>query len=327
MQLRFPTINEDTSLMHHIDTQSVKPIFIMGAHRSGTTFLYDAIASSFPLANLDLYTLFFYERLIKNYLNDTADTDRQWLNDYIDHLGIKNRGLDNIAINDKTVEEYCWLLSKRNKLFPSFYLNRGNKKLFVEACKKIAFINPNTQATLLKNPWDYTNSKRIQKYFPQSRFIFLNRNPINTLNSTMNANLKMLRSIEPGNEHPFFELMATTVPSFSFTMAKRFGSKMYKMSDEEFLTKNAKITKNVLKFQLNQVRKALGELHPSSYMIVHYDDLVENPQKQLHAVSDFLELDFIRSPELVKSNPRKQTLSPIAEQYHSELLPFALNTL
>lgn len=324
MQAQFPTSNEDAQLLHHLDKQAVNPVFIMGAHRSGTTFLYDAIASCFPLANLDLYTLFFYERLIKNYLSDDERKDRDWFNQYVEFLGIENRGLDNIAINDKTVEEYCWLLSKKKKFFPSFYLNRSNKQVFIEACKKMAFINPQSQATLLKNPWDYTNSLRIQKYFPQSRFIFLNRNPINTLNSTLNANLKMLRSTVPGQEHPFFELMATTVPSFSLTAAKRFGEKMHKLSDEEFQTKNAKVIKNVLKYQLNKVRKTLARLPSSSYMVVHYDDLIEDPQKQLQVISAFLEMDFSGDPQLIKAQPRKQILSPIAEQYQNELLPLAL---
>ena len=53
----FPLPGEDAPYRSHIENLAARPVFIMGLHRSGTTFLYDSVARCFPLANLSLYHL------------------------------------------------------------------------------------------------------------------------------------------------------------------------------------------------------------------------------------------------------------------------------
>jgi hypothetical protein len=58
-------------------------------------------------------------------------------------------------------------------------------------CKKIQFIAGNDKPILLKNPYDFPNFLYIKRVFPNARFVFIHRNPLKTISSTLNA-IKMI---------------------------------------------------------------------------------------------------------------------------------------
>ena len=94
----FPVRDEDAPLKADLAEQKVKPIFIMGLHRSGTTFLYDSVARAFPLAQLTLYDFFYYDRLLRNHQQGGAKQDAQRLNACFAALGIKDRNIDSVPV-------------------------------------------------------------------------------------------------------------------------------------------------------------------------------------------------------------------------------------
>lgn len=78
----FPAINEDSEILDGLGKIPVRPIFIMGLHRLGSTFLYGCIAKSFPLAQLSLYHLFYCRRLLIFNRDGSARCDWETLNNY-----------------------------------------------------------------------------------------------------------------------------------------------------------------------------------------------------------------------------------------------------
>ncbi|MBL4607883.1 MAG: hypothetical protein JKY01_08660 [Pseudomonadales bacterium] len=102
----FPKNNEDQKYLASLKDTPVNPIFIMGLHRSGTTFLYDSISRCFPVANLTLYDIFYYHRLLKNRAEENEQHDRALLNRAFRSVGITDRRLDSAWVEDTTVEEY-----------------------------------------------------------------------------------------------------------------------------------------------------------------------------------------------------------------------------
>ena len=186
---QFPTRDEDESLKASLAEQPVKPIFIMGLHRSGTTFLYDSVARAFPLAQLTLYDFFYYDRLLRNHQQGGAKRDAQRLNACFAALGIRDRNIDSVPVSADEVEEYGYLLRRR---FGSFKLNEQSAVFFEEMCRKLLTVHPGSEAVLLKNPWDTGSAKWIAQRFSEARFIYISREPIAVLNSMLNALLSYL---------------------------------------------------------------------------------------------------------------------------------------
>ena len=168
----FPRPGDDASLLPLIQDVSARPVFIMGLHRSGTTFLYDSVARCFPMANLSLYHLFYYDRLLKNHQDANETRDRGTLNRLFRQLGITDRKLDAVYVDDNMVEEYGWML--RNHSF-SMKVTASNRAVLDEMCRKLQYVTPGAQAVLLKNPWDTGNARQILEWFPNARFIYITR--------------------------------------------------------------------------------------------------------------------------------------------------------
>ena len=187
--LALPSGDEDAALLGELAAVPLRPVFIMGLHRSGTTFLYDCMARAFPLAHLGLYQLFYYDRLLKNQRDGGAAADRARLNTGLAARGIQDRLIDRVAIDADAVEEYGFWLRRRSG---SFRLSAGNAACFSELCKKLLRTQPGSQAVLLKNPWDTGNAAEILRLFPDARFVYISREPMAVLNSLLNALLSYL---------------------------------------------------------------------------------------------------------------------------------------
>lgn len=185
----FPQDDEDAQLVAALADTAIRPIFIMGLHRSGTTFLYDTVARSFPLAQLRLYDLFYYDRLLRNQQQGREEHDAERLNAAFKALGISDRGIDSVPVSAAEVEEYGYLLRRR---FGSFKLSEQSAEFFAQMCQKLLAVQPGSRAVLLKNPWDTGSAPWIARRFPEARFIYISREPIAVLNSMLNALLSYL---------------------------------------------------------------------------------------------------------------------------------------
>ncbi|CAA0119422.1 sulfotransferase [Zhongshania aliphaticivorans] len=185
----FPASDEDQALLSEITHLPLRPVLIMGLHRSGTTFLYDCVAKSFPVAHLSLYHLLYFDRLLSNNANGQEQGDKDLLNRYFLARGISDRNIDGTHIDADAVEEYGFLLRKKSG---TFKLADKNAVVFTRLCQKLLAVQKNTHAVLLKNPWDTGNAKNILKHAPEARFIYISREPIAVLNSMLNALLSYL---------------------------------------------------------------------------------------------------------------------------------------
>ncbi|MGJ8687847.1 MAG: hypothetical protein ACSHWQ_10230, partial [Spongiibacteraceae bacterium] len=151
----FPVADEDEGLLDKLENIPVKPIFIMGLHRSGTTFLYDCVARSFPLAQHTLYHHFYYHRLLKNHRDDGRQGDCQRLDDLFAAMNIEDRSIDSVAVGANMVEEYGFLLRQHTG---SFKLSDNNATFFRQYCQKLVTIENEAEGLILKNPWDTGNA-------------------------------------------------------------------------------------------------------------------------------------------------------------------------
>ena len=307
----FPTDDEDRDLLPTLQSVTAQPVFIMGLHRSGTTFIYDSIARCFPLANLDLYSLFYYPRLLKNHRDGGEERDRAALNRHFEELGIADRGLDHVEINDRTVEEYVWLLNRDRKLL-HLKTNRFNHRRLDQIARKLC-VTQGTQAALLKNPFDYTNGPAILRYFPQARFVYVSREPAETLQSLLDS------GVEIGEEHPYFDVLKDRQP-----LAIRWGMSLLaarnrRSNRERIQAKSVGLGVRHLKAQLVKAQRSLSGMPDDRYVTLDYRGFTMDPVSNLRRVGEFLGLEFVTDPSEIEPRPRSKPLNPLVEQHREEL--------
>lgn len=313
MQEIFPTYNEDEAYLSLVSSLEVNPVFIMGFHRSGTTFIYDSVAKCFPLANLDLYSIFFYDRILSNVVNKNEQSDRQWFNRYLDYLGIKDRGLDRFPVKDNMVEEYCWALSQKNKFLPTTKTKAKDLPKLKELCQKLTYANPGVKGVLLKNPFDYPYAEKLLRYFPNAKFVYVKRKPSQILNSFLNGCIELM------TPHPFFALMTRTQPPLSQFFVRLSARVMKDQNAERVLRNISFSSQRRLKKDLALAKKSLSALPKESYVVVDYEEFNKDPVASLRAVQQTLNIDFSSPPELIEPKPRVSKTLDVVKKYADKL--------
>jgi hypothetical protein len=315
MMAQFPSTNEDLPKLENIKKLAVRPVFIMGLHRSGTTFLYDCVAKSFPLAHLSLYHLLYFDRLLCNKENGTEQQDKNRLNQYFSDLGIRDRNIDGTEINADAVEEYGFLLRKKSG---TFKLCDKNKELFSIMCQKLLAVQTDKQAVLLKNPWDTGNAKRILSYYPEARFIYISREPISVLNSMLNA---LLSYIE-GPQHYLETLLDNGKgrsgyrAGYNVWIGLRGIRKVIGRKNSARLTRRL-LAQDVAK-QVVTYRNEISEMPADRAIEIDYTTLVTNPHATMQALQPLLNLPLIDTLDEIEVKQRNN-LNPVLLHYQQKL--------
>lgn len=314
----FPGTDEDAQYLHALRDTPVRPIFIMGLHRSGTTFLYDSVAHCFPVANLSLYHLFYYRRLLRNHHEGGESRDRERLNRAFRALGITNRKIDNVWVDDTMVEEYGWLLRQRSY---HISIHETNRPFFDEICRKLLYVTPGAQAVLLKNPWDTGNARQILQWFPDARFLYITREPIYLLNSLINAALALTRGAQP------FQTMLVDdfrMPGGKATMQGLYGAwKAVRglrtvVGDRLSATLLRPFAARIIRENLTDYYRDLQELPADRALQLDYRQFTQDPATHMVRIRDFLALPFKADPSEIKPRPRKGHLDPRLAAYEEK---------
>lgn len=311
----FPTENEDQALLSAIQDLPVRPIFIMGLHRSGTTFLYDTVAKSFPLAHLSLYHLLYFDRLLSNKQNGTEQRDKVLLNTYFSEQGISDRNIDGTHIDADAVEEYGFLLRKKTG---TFKLNDSNTDLFENICRKLLAVQTDKKAVLLKNPWDTGNAQRILKHYPEARFIYISREPIAVLNSMLNA---LLAYIEGPQD--YLEILldngkgrSAYRAGYLAWMVLRGARKVLGRNISARLVRGL-LAKDVAR-QITVYRKEIAGLPSNRAVEIDYTSLVADPVTTMQKLQGLLDLTAVDNATSNELKQRTQ-LNPVLQGYEQAL--------
>jgi hypothetical protein len=272
-----------------------RPVFIMGNARSGTTILYRLLAMTERVNCVTAYHLIDYEELLANHLNQTTTRAKQELEQRFQALGIAGARFDGVEISPDFPEEYGFLLGQRQKLTP------GTLPRFIELCRKVQFVSGADRPLLLKNPWDSRSFLYIKKVFPESRFIFIHRNPVEVVRSLLDGMRSLLATRNAYHallsdfydrlmEQPLRRWLARVLFSSRFGLGTRVVGWQVRRTARYFLDH-------------------VGSLPATDHVSVRYEDLCRDPRAVIERVLAFLGLpdnpelryqDFIR----VRERPR-----------------------
>jgi hypothetical protein len=168
-----------------------QPVFIIGLHRSGTTILYEVLMQTGCFNVTQAYHILNRDRLLELHYSGQEQQAREDLNRLLQSKGVGTRQYDSVPVNDKTPEEYGYVLDSGARR-PT--LNAGNLERLTRFCKTVQLTSGGNRPLLLKNPFDTVAFLYIQEAFPNARFVFIHRHPAQVIDSQIRGVRELLKS-------------------------------------------------------------------------------------------------------------------------------------
>lgn len=188
------------------DLSKKQPIFILGHWRSGTTHLHYLFHRDPQFGTLSNYQSFLY---------NIAMLSKSWLKVLLSPLMPETRPQDNVKVDpDLPAEEeqplsvmstrtgfHTWSFPSNRSYFDKYNTFKGisaeEKKEWQEdyqtVLRNISYFNDGKQL-VLKNPHNTSRVKELLELFPDSKFIFIHRNPYDVFVSTRHLLFRAVRA-------------------------------------------------------------------------------------------------------------------------------------
>jgi hypothetical protein len=278
-----------------------RPVFIIGLHRSGTTFLYQALTNAFSVVSLTVYHVLNYDRVLLQHHEGTAAAAGAELDALFRSWHMATRRIDDITFSPAMLEEYGWVL---RRWAGAFHTKGKTAPLLAEICRKLHYLTPSADAVLLKNPWDTGHAEDLLNCFPDARFVFLQRDPV----AIVNSQLRTARYIGETKD-PYVHMLLRGIPLGRAW--RRLQQAVRKAAGQSWHGRIA------LAYILRDVTRELGRLEvswnavpPRQRAALDYSGLVHDPDGALGKVARALGLAPRRDPVRVEPDPRDPTLLP-----------------
>ena len=294
----------DAALTAVLPARPAAPIFVLGLHRSGTTWLYQVLAEMFPVGVTTLYHVTHYRRLVHARLNGLEDAYRAELSAALTARGVVDRGIDDLLVGPDALEEYAFIL---RKFAGSWGVAPGSAAQLDEVMRKLTWLQPDRPALLLKNPFDLGSERELLARWPEARFIFIRRDPVRVLNSQFRNHFVYRRGMEP-----FLEVLLAGIPFWQANFRVLAAADRL-LPDRAYQAAAIQVIRRGITRQLTKHYRALPALPPDRWVEVTYEGLVADPASQLERLRGFLGLPFTPGAVPPAANPRLEPLHPTVE--------------
>lgn len=152
--------------------------FLLGNHRSGTTWLYQLLAGTGRFSVLTAHHVIGWDAWTAWWAGRGPRPDDLALAERFAALGIARRQGDDVPLTPDLPEEYGYLLQNAG-------LGHGFSARSLPLLHEIAgHLAQDGRPVVLKNPWDYGNFRALAAAFPDARFVFIHRHPLRVIHST-----------------------------------------------------------------------------------------------------------------------------------------------
>ena len=277
-------------------------LFLMGAHRSGTSWLHQLLDASAEFGSITYLDV----------LQALHRDDRQLcLEDVEKALGQAggSRGFDNVAVGLETPEEYGWLLAA--KAFDIYTRRPISNTDFLPLQALISSKSQQESLTpwlVLKNPVDfYDGFLTLDRCFPDGFFLFLHRHPLAVFRSQVQSwrNLwevpnDYLKSLDQDYANVIADPVRLRLARRSLHHPKFLETMLLTLAES---------------FEMHVHREA--EMRASS-MRLRYEDLCSDPNGELQRISEWLRLQTpLRAPASLAVKQRKLDDDPMIQQVYS----------
>jgi len=284
------------------------PIFIMGAHRSGTTWLQQLLVETGRFDYVSAYHVICYDRLTDEPRRAADSPAYRELCERFERLGVDTRDVDSVRATPDLAEEYGFILHNAGT---GFGLSRENLPLFYQICQRIRATNE-PRPIVLKNPWDAGNFLLVKRAIPRAKFLFIHRHPQRVIHSGLSSARILLAS-----RNAYTAMLSRHYDRlFGPELAFRARLAMHRASVSEHLGIGVRhVTARVAATNRYFV-KNVGRLPGTDYLSLRYEDLCDRPVDVLGRVFDFVGIDpslagSMRTP----ARPRRGQVLPEVQAY------------
>jgi hypothetical protein len=274
----------DGPLLRKIRDISYEALFIMGDHRSGTTILNKILGATGCFNIITAYHVICFKELLHHYVNRSVEEAKKELSSRFVRAGVFQRGIDRVPISPETPEEYAFVL--RNGGYRP-QLSPHNLQDLVLLCQKATFTGDGGKPVLLKNPWDFLNFEYVKQAFPESRFIFIHRHPVRTINSQLGAT----RSIFSQRN----AYIAMVVDWYGSVFRRRTKRRFFECLFSSRFGLGFRITSRHVFRATGYFLKNSRKLPPSDHINVRYEDLCDAPGPTIEKIMGWLKVEPPRS--------------------------------
>jgi hypothetical protein len=312
-----PTIELDRASQTRLGAYTEDPgplVFLVGCQRSGTTWLHLQLARSGAFRFLTAYDVFADARgaLVQDHLLDRK-TEAKAAFEALLAGAVGDRGIDAIPAQADTPEEYGLVIGDGQLRYDQPDTTPDSLHRLREICAKKAFIDGRDRPLLLKSPPDYPGAlPLLTATWPRARFIAIQRHPLATLQSQVNAWRHLVK-----RPNPYLLLLERGYRDL-FDDPKR------RMREGLFLHSPAGVAwlaDNILSAHLGFV--AWLETQPAANILtLRYEDICADQDGAFERMGRFLDMDL--TPPATAPAPRESTLSPdVLEAYEIRRETFA----
>ena len=293
--------DRDAPLVAGLAGPSAPPIFVLGLHRSGTTWLTQALADALPLATPTLYHVTHYRRLLWAREQGLEPTYHADLARVLAARGVADRGIDGTPVGPHAPEEYAFIL---RKFAGSWGTRPAAVPLLREILAKLTALHPTAPALLLKNPFDFAHAPALLGAFPDARFVFIRRDPLRVLNSQFRNHFVYRRG-----EEPYLALLLAGIPLWELNFAVLAAADRW-LPDGLYQALAVQAIQRGLQTQLGRHYATLDRLPAGRYVEVSYEAMLADPPATLGRVREFLGLPWRPDAVMPAPRPRVEDLQP-----------------
>lgn len=268
----------DRAHLGRLEGVPFRPVFIMGSARSGTSILYRLLTLTGRFNYVTAYHLIEYDEILANHLAGTTEAAKQELAARFRELGIGGVRFDGVEVSPDFPEEYGFGLDGGYRM----QLRPRTLRRFRELCRKVQLVSGSDRPLLLKNPWDSRNFLFIKQALPESRFIFIHRNPAHVVPSLLEGMRALLQT-----RNAYHALLAG--------FYDRLMDQPLRLSLARLLVSSRfRVGARLMSWQVTRMARYFVEnvhhLSPADMVSVRYEDLCRDPGGVVNEVLRFLGL-------------------------------------
>ena len=299
--------NSDEAHLWKLGSLPDQLIFLLGPHRSGTTYLHQALVDTGAFDYISYYDLVEFDRLIVNQETGRREAVIQSLREEMESFG-HTRGIDQMPINPFHAEEYGFLLEKRyHNIQQASHISNTNFEPLKTLCRKKRFLSPEQKPLMLKNPTDfYDGFIRIAENFPTAQFIFIHRHPLTVFNS----HILMWRSLIK-NKNPWLAKIDRPYGAVFDSPQLLQAIHLSTLRPQGLQLVFDKFC-NAYNFYLNHIQL----LAPNRVVSLRYEDLCNAPLDVLRRIIHKLDLPIGQECLDARPSPRKTAILPEVERIY-----------
>ena len=282
-------------------------IFLLGPHRSGTTFLHQLLADSGLFDFITYYDIVEFNRLLFNLHNDQQQQATDRIQAQLNLSG-PTRNIDSITTGPFQSEEYGFILDRSPfNNYNSNLISNTDFSLLKVLCQKKHYLSKSKKPLLLKNPNDfYDGFIRIASEFHQAQFIFIHRHPLLVFNSQVTAWRQLMDKQSPW--------LSAIDANYTKIFETPFSHTKYRMSllMDSGLEKIFSTLCKAYTFYLQNI----SALSPSQFVSLRYEDLCNDPVKQMDIISKGIDVPISLTSQHIQSQPRTVLILPEVERIY-----------